>query len=71
MQLGKRCRNALTFVLCSKRQVGSQGVIDKVMRLAMYGDNILEFWDLNVSIRSSVIFVGAGLHTVPELLLII
>jgi len=39
----------VTFVLCCECQVGSKGVIDKVVRLAVCGNDVVEFWAWLVS----------------------
>lgn len=36
-------RAAQTFVISCKGQIGSQSIIDQLMRLRLYGHNVVEF----------------------------
>ena len=60
-----------TFVSCCEIQIGSEGIVDEFMRLAMRRHDLVKLWGCDVSKRKRMMSGGAGLHTIPELLLIL
>ena len=61
---------AHTFVVSGEGEISSQCVIDKLVGLAFGGDNVVEFWQA-CQLVGLWHGGGSGLHTIPELLLIV
>ena len=61
---------AHTFVVGGKGEIRSQCVIDKLVGLAFGGDNVVKFWQACQLVGLGH-GGGSGLHTIPELLLIV
>lgn len=60
-----------TLVGCGKSEVRAQCIVDQAVGLTLGRDYLVEFWNIEFSTSGLELVEGAGLQTVPELLLII